>query len=110
MVFKEYFLVIRRVKLTSAFQLMGRVNVSLSKTDFINFNKRQIMTKELMSAVLLTEKEVQKIFNINVKTLQRERSVGSGIPYVKLGRRVRYKVKDIENYIDAHTVGGHRYD
>ncbi|MDC0343268.1 helix-turn-helix domain-containing protein [Alphaproteobacteria bacterium] len=64
----------------------------------------------MKSAVLLTEKEVQEYYKINVNTLQRNRSVGLGLPYVKLGRLVRYKVSDIEKYLDANTVGGHRYD
>ena len=68
------------------------------------------MNKETKSAVLLTEKEVQENYKINVNTLQRNRSVGLGLPYVKLGRLVRYKVSDIEKYLDANTVGGHRYD
>ena len=59
---------------------------------------------------LLSEKEVAKIYKINVRTLQRERSMGIGIPYVKIGRRVRYKRSDIEQYIKHHTVGDHRYD
>ncbi len=36
---------------------------------------------------LLSEKEVAKIYKINVRTLQRERSMGIGMPYVKLGKR-----------------------
>ena len=68
------------------------------------------MNKETKSVVLLTEKEVQEYYKINVNTLQRNRSVGLGLPYVKLGRLVRYKVSDIEKYLDANTVGGHRYD
>ena len=59
---------------------------------------------------LLSEKEVAKIYKINVRTLQRERSMGIGMPYVKLGKRVRYKRGDVEKYLKHHTVGDHRYD
>ena len=59
---------------------------------------------------LLSEKEVAKIYKINVRTLQRERSMGIGISYVKIGRRVRYKRSDIEKYIKHHTVGDYSYD
>ena len=68
------------------------------------------MINEIKSAVLLTEKEVQEVYKINVKTLQRERCNGSGIPYVKLGRRVRYKISDINAYLEKNTIGNHRYD
>jgi len=59
---------------------------------------------------LLSEKEVAKIYKINVRTLQRERSMGIGMPYVKLVKRVRYKRSDIEKYIKRHTVGDYSYD
>ena len=59
---------------------------------------------------LLSEKEVENNYKINARTLQRERSMGIGMPYVKLGKRVRYKRSDVEKYIDQHTVGDHRYD
>jgi len=71
--------------------------------------KEVIMVKDLQK-ILLTEDEVCEILNLNVSSLQRERCNGTGIPYVKLGRRVRYKIEDIEKYIKANTVGGHRYD
>ena len=59
---------------------------------------------------LLSEKEVAKIYKINVRTLQRERSMGIGMPYVKLVKRVRYIRGDVEKYLKHHTVGDHRYD
>ena len=68
------------------------------------------MNDDMKSVVLLTEKEVQDLYKLNVKTLQRERFNGSGIPYIKLGRRVRYKVSDINAYLEKKTVGNHRYD
>ena len=67
------------------------------------------LTKQITQQ-LLTEKEVQKVFGLNTRTLQRERNLGMGIPYVKIGKRVRYKRSDIEKYINQHTVGDHRYD
>ena len=59
---------------------------------------------------LLSEKEVAKIYKFNVRTLQRERSLGIGMRYVKLVKRVRYKRGDVEKYLKHHTVGDHRYD
>lgn len=60
--------------------------------------------------ILLTEDEVSRIFNISKNTLRSDRFKGSGLPYIKIERRVRYKVSDIEKYLAANTVGGHRYD
>ena len=59
---------------------------------------------------LLSEKEVAKIYKINVRTLQRERSMGIGMPYVKLGKRVRYKRGDVEQHINKNTIGNYQYD
>ena len=52
---------------------------------------------QINDKILLTENEVSKLFNINKHTLQRERFNGTGIPYVKLGRRVRYKIEILKN-------------
>ena len=49
---------------------------------------------------LLTDKEVGDKYNISFHKLKRMRKQGVGIPYVKLNRRVRYTIKDIERYID----------
>jgi predicted DNA-binding transcriptional regulator AlpA len=68
------------------------------------------MTIQINEMALLSEKEVQEIYKLNARTLQRDRVLGRGIPYVKIGRRVRYKRSDIEKYIKRHTVGDHRYD
>lgn len=54
---------------------------------------------------LLTEKELQKEYGINARTLQRERTVNSGIPYHKIGRRVFYRRSDIEEFLATCKVG-----
>ena len=59
---------------------------------------------------LLTEKEVQREYKINIRTLQRERTLGIGLPYIKLGRRIRYQRGAIERCLKEYTRGGHRYD
>tara|TARA_B100000315_G_C14439695_1_gene524123 strand:- start:591 stop:797 length:207 start_codon:yes stop_codon:yes gene_type:complete len=68
------------------------------------------MTIQINEMALLSEKEVQEIYKLNARTLQRDRVLGKGIPYVKIGRRVRYKRSDIEKYIKRHTVGDYSYD
>ena len=60
--------------------------------------------------LLLSEKEVEKSYGLNRRTLQRERCLGIGMPYVKIRKRLFYKNTDIEQHIDQHTVGGHQYD
>ena len=69
------------------------------------------MNKEqLIKTKLLTENEVEKLYGINKRTLQRERTFNTGIPYVKLGKRVRYQRSTIDQYIKDNTIGGYRYE
>ena len=60
--------------------------------------------------MLLTENEVEKLYGINKRTLQRERVHETGIPFVKLGRRVRYQQVVIDQYIKKNTKGAYQYD
>ena len=65
---------------------------------------------EISNQKLLTEHEVEQFYGINKRTLQRERAFNTGIPYVKLGKRVRYQRSTIDQYIKNNTVGGYRYE
>jgi len=48
---------------------------------------------------LLTVSEVSELTGMSVNTLNQWRSQGLHIPYVKLGKAVRYLRKDVELYI-----------
>jgi hypothetical protein len=50
---------------------------------------------------LLTELETSKRVNRAVSTLQKDRCVGGGIPFVKIGRQVRYRESVVERYIES---------
>ena len=54
---------------------------------------------------LLNEKEVQREYGINARTLQRERIYQNGIPYHKIGRRVFYRRSDIEEFLATCKIG-----
>lgn len=54
--------------------------------------------------VLLTEAQVSEMTGLPVASLKTERCRGLGMPYVKFGRRVRYRTDDVTAYINAHTV------
>jgi hypothetical protein len=60
-------------------------------------------------AVYMTETEAAAyLTELGVKyavgTLQKERVKGGGIPYVKLRSRVRYRIQDIQAWLDAAPV------
>lgn len=48
--------------------------------------------------VLVNENVVAKILGVSVQTLRNNRHNRKGIPYVKLGRSVRYFLKDVHDY------------
>jgi hypothetical protein len=50
---------------------------------------------------LLTELETSRRVNRAVSTLQKDRCVGGGIPFVKIGRQVRYRESVVERYIES---------
>ncbi|CAM3344762.1 helix-turn-helix transcriptional regulator [Asticcacaulis taihuensis] len=53
---------------------------------------------------LLHEMQVAKIMGISPAWLQRKRWEGSGPPYVKYGRAVRYEPDALDAWIQAHRV------
>jgi predicted DNA-binding transcriptional regulator AlpA len=54
-----------------------------------------------MPEQLLSEREVAKIIGRAVSTLQKDRVAGIGIPFVRIGRLVRYR----ESVVDAYITG-----
>jgi hypothetical protein len=50
------------------------------------------------------EKEVSRIIGRAVQTLRNERFRGQGIPYVKMGRAVRYRLSDVIEFMENRKV------
>jgi predicted DNA-binding transcriptional regulator AlpA len=48
---------------------------------------------------LLNEKEVAKLLNLSVKTIQRYRLIGGGPEFIKINKSVRYSPQSIEEYL-----------
>jgi len=48
---------------------------------------------------LLTENDVAQVTGRAVSTLQKDRCAGGGIPFVRLGRLVRYREFDVAAYL-----------
>ncbi len=44
---------------------------------------------------------------IPAKTLSKWRSTGyANIPYIKIGRKIRYRPSDLRAYVERHMIGG----
>ena len=50
------------------------------------------------------EKEVSRITGLAIQTLRNHRFRGEGIPYHKVGRSVRYLMKDIYDFMGAKRI------
>lgn len=53
------------------------------------------------TTVFLTEQQVADTICQSVRTLQKWRSLGTGPDFYKFGQSVRYKISDLEKWIEA---------
>jgi len=63
-----------------------------------------IPTNELFKKPYLNEKEVAELTGKAVSTLRNERFLRKGIPYLKIGRSIRYRFPDTINYMEARLI------
>lgn len=54
-----------------------------------------------MLDLLLSDRDVEKITGRARSTLQKDRVTGTGIPFVRIGRLVRYRQSDVTAFLDA---------
>ena len=54
---------------------------------------------------LVREEVAAELLNVSVRTLQSWRLRRTGPPFVQVGRAVRYRRRDLINWIEANTVG-----
>ncbi len=57
-----------------------------------------------MNVQYVTEKDVTRITKRAVQTLRNDRHEGRGIPYVKLGRSVRYSLSDVIDFMESRKI------
>ena len=55
---------------------------------------------------LLTPLETGRLLNMQPRALEAQRARGDGPPFIRLSRRcVRYRLRDLNAYLAARTVG-----
>lgn len=64
------------------------------------------MTNTNSTDRLLTQREYAEYRRCSIRTIERERAVGAGCPYVRIGVRILYRPADIDRFVNAHTIGG----
>ena len=55
-------------------------------------------------SALFAQETVAAIRDCSMATLERDRWVGSGIPFIKVGRLVRYRKTDIRAWLEKHKA------
>jgi hypothetical protein len=55
--------------------------------------------------VLWTQRQAAEYLGKSEKWLEADRWRGATIPYIKLGRAVRYRAADVVAYVEANTHG-----
>ena len=58
---------------------------------------------QTLRALILTEGQAAEFLNLKKKTLQAWRVRGGGPPFLKLGRAVRYRISDLENFLNERV-------
>lgn len=53
---------------------------------------------------LLNQKQVAELLGMSEAWLEMSRFKGTGLPYIKMGRAIRYRESDIHKYVEEHTV------
>jgi hypothetical protein len=77
---------------------MGFLGKSQTDSQFKGKEGGTSMTKYLV------EKEVSELIRRAVQTLRNDRHYGRGIPYVKNGKSVLYRLEDVENFMNVRRI------
>ena len=52
----------------------------------------------------LPEKTVAEMTGFSLSKLQQDRFYRKGIPYIKIGRNIRYSMQDVLDYMESHKI------
>lgn len=55
-------------------------------------------------SALFSQETVAAILHCSIATIERDRWIGTGIPFVKIGRMVRYRKTDIRDWLEKHKA------
>ena len=60
------------------------------------------MPNDPLEPEYLTTEQVARLTGIPVKSLEGYRRHGMGAPYVKIGRRIRYPISGVREWMEGH--------
>ena len=53
---------------------------------------------------LITDIELSEIIGLPVQTIRKHRWLNSGLPYIRIGRSIRYDLEQVEAYLKKYRV------
>ena len=62
------------------------------------------MTEVVKVEPELTEQEAAAMMGLSVHSLRTYRVRGTGIPYIKRGHRISYRVEDVQEYVKGKLI------
>ena len=57
-----------------------------------------------MNPAALDTEAAARYIGLAASTLEKQRCAGGGVPFVKLGRAVRYRVADLDAYLASRVI------
>lgn len=58
----------------------------------------------MINNLYLTAQEAANFLRVSIPTLERWRTLGAGPPFVRCGRRILYRVQDLEDWLASQRV------
>ena len=70
----------------------------------MQINSKDALSADLKHLRLLTDVEVSAVTGLAIQTLRKRRLRKVGPPWLKIGSAVRYRLSDVEAYLDANRI------
>lgn len=58
----------------------------------------------LAASQVVDERQAAAYLSLSVKTLQARRAAHRAPPFLKIGRSVRYRLQDLDDFLSAHRI------
>ena len=75
---------------------------NLTQKYSFTFNQEEVIMETQIK--YLNEKQVSEMTGRALSTLRNERFLGKGMPYIKIGKSIRYKLGDIITFMEAGRI------
>jgi excisionase family DNA binding protein len=73
-------------------------------SDPVATDPRERLVRKPLGEHLLTTEELAVFLGLSSQVLKINRMTGNGIPFIRIGRSIRYRLCDVESYLAANTV------